>query len=403
MQVKIIELDLYLTYVYFTRYNKHYMIKRNIIEIIHKFNKSLLLLGPRQTGKSTLIQSLNPDLTINLTKEEEYLQFAAFPGELENRINAKHPKSVFIDEVQRLPSLLNTVQFIIDSNKSLRFYLTGSSARKLKRGQANLLPGRIHTFSLGPLCSSELHYAIDIQKALGLGTLPGIYTEEELSAKKTLKSYCSTYLKEEIQAEALMRNLEGFARFLFVVAATATEFLDYEKFASQAQINRQSAVRYFEILEDTLIVYRVTAFSKSKRRRLIQHPRYFFFDNGVLNSLLNNFTPSLDRIGFLLENLFLSQLMASAFSKDIEINIHTYRTEHGAEIDFIVQLNQELWAIEVKASTHIGKTDLSGFQSFSEFYKHPYRKLVAYLGKHPKKIEDIDILPWQEALKKMGL
>ncbi|MBI3615388.1 MAG: ATP-binding protein [Candidatus Omnitrophica bacterium] len=382
-----------------------HFIKRGLEPILQKSKKGVLLLGPRQTGKSTLIHRLSPELSINLALESTYLEFARNPEELTQRLAAKPYKTVFIDEVQRLPTLLNTLQAILDDTpRPPKFYLTGSSARKLKRGKANLLPGRIHTYFLGPLTCAELNYGLNTKQALSTGTLPGIWTEtDEAERTKTLRSYAATYLKEEIQAEALTRNLEGFSRFLFVVAAEAGKFLDLSKLGSDAGIPRQSALRYFEILEDTLILKRCDAFRKSQRKRLIQSPRYFFFDTGVLNGLMGNFIVSQDRIGTLFEHLLFNQIIHGAAAKDKEVRISSYRTTHGAEVDFIVELGKEVVAVEAKASTHIGRSDLRGLRSFSEYYSKPHRPVIAYLGTARKVVEKVEVLPWQLLLRNLGL
>lgn len=381
------------------------MIPRHLASLLQRSKRSVLLLGPRQTGKSTLVSSLHPELTINLAHEPTYLQFARNPAELEERLAAGTFSTVFIDEVQRLPSLLNTIQVVLDQpRRSIKFYLTGSSARKLRRGHANLLPGRIHTYHLGPLVVSELGDQFKTKDALETGTLPGIWTEADArEQRKTLQSYAATYLKEEIQAEALTRNVEGFSRFLFVVAAEAGKFLDLSKLASAASIPRQSAVRFFEILEDTLVLRRCDAFRKSERRRLIQHPRFFFFDTGVLNGLLNNFTASSDRSGTLFEHLLFNQLVHSASAKDRDLRVSSYRTEHGAEVDFIVESGRETLAVEAKASSTLGRSDLRGLRSFAAYYGKKHRPVIAYLGSARKVIEGIDILPWQSLLKDLDL
>ncbi len=381
------------------------IIPRHLTQTLQKSKKSAMLLGPRQAGKSTLIQSLSPDLTINLAHEPTFLEFARNPSELEQRLAAEKYPTVFIDEIQRLPSMLNTIQTLIDAHPQRhRFLLTGSSARKLKRGKANLLPGRIHTYHLGPLSCAELKYDLNTQQSLSTGTLPGIYTDvSPQDREKTLRSYGATYLKEEIQAEALTRNLEGFSRFLFLAAECSGQWLDLSKLASEAAIPRQSAIRYFEILEDTLVVNRCNAFSKSSRMRLVQHPKYYFFDTGVLNGLLANFTASADRKGVLFEHLFFNQLLASAAAQDVELRVSLYRTEHGAEVDLIVELGGEVWAIELKASSNVGTNDLRGFASFQKFYRKPHRQCVAYMGTVKKRIDDVEIFPWQELLKEIGL
>lgn len=382
------------------------MIARTIRSALASSNKSILLLGPRQTGKSTLVSNLDPDVVINLAQESTYLDFVRNPGELEDRLRIyRKPATVFIDEIQRIPSLLNTIQFLLDRpTNAFRFLLTGSSAQKLKRGHANLLPGRIHSFYLGPLTCGELNYEMSTGKALSIGTLPGIWTEEEpRSAEKTLRTYAATYLKEEIQAENLTRNLEGFARFLSVTAEWSGRFLDLSKMAAAAQIARQSAVRYFEVLEDCLIIHRTNPFSKSLTRRLVQHPRFYFFDTGVLNGLLGNFNVSADRVGTLFEQLICAQIHHSANSRDKEVRLSSFRTEHGAEVDLIVETEKDLFAVEVKASKNTGTADLRGLKNFSDYYGKKHRSFIFYLGDHKKRIEDIEIMPWQEGIRALGL
>ena len=380
------------------------MIPRRISAFLKGSKKSVLLLGPRQTGKSTLIKSLSPELHINLANETTFMNFSRNPGELEERLAARSFKTVFIDEIQKLPQLLNTLQSIIDDVPDApKFFLTGSSARKLKHGHANLLPGRIHNYFLGSLVSLELGHAMDVKKALSTGTLPGIWAEtSERERHKTLQTYSATYLKEEIQAEALTRNIEGFSRFLFVVAAEAGKFLDIAKLAQEAGIPRQTAVRFFEVLEDTLVVRRCDSFRKSLRKRLVQSPRFFFFDTGVLNGLLNNFSVSGDRIGTLFEHLIFNQLCDSATAKDQSIRISSYRTEHGAEVDFIVELDEKVIALEVKASLNVGRSDLTGLKNFAAFFGKKHEAVVAYLGTSSRVIEGVRVEPWQKFFKDIG-
>jgi uncharacterized protein len=375
--------------------------ERILTQLLQKSKKSVLLLGPRQTGKSTLIRSLKPDLEINLADESQYVEFLSNPSLLKQKINSKI-HTVFIDEVQRLPSILNSIQFLIDQNSKLKFYLTGSSARKLKRGKANLLPGRIISYELGPLTHFELDKEFELKKAMSLGLLPGIYHDEnEAEAREVLKTYAITYLKEEIQAEALTRNLEGFTRFFQIMASRSGDFIDFTKFSNQAMIERTSATRYFEILKDTLVVNEVCAFTKSPKRRLIQHPRFYFFDTGVLNGLMGNFEISPDRIGNIFEHLVLQLILSMAKALHQDIRISVYRTERGAEVDFIVEFNKTLYAIEVKAQKRIGSDDLRGLKSFAEFYKKNHHSLIIYLGSDELSLDGVEILPLSMALKKI--
>lgn len=376
-------------------------IKRGLERILGKSRKSILLLGPRQCGKSTLIRTLTPDLEINLADEEQYVRFLQDPSLLKHTIN-ETTELVFIDEVQRIPSILNTVQFLIDRDKSIRFLLTGSSARKLRRGKANLLPGRVLTYELGPLAASELGSRFDPGRALRLGLLPGVHEEEnENTARKLLRSYAISYLKEEIQAEALTRNLEGFSRFFQIAASRSGDFIDFTKFANQAYIERMSAKRYFDILVDTLVVNAVDPFTKSARRRLIQHPRYYFFDVGVLNGVLGNFEPSADRLGLLFEHLVLQLLLSEAKARDEEIRVSVYRTEAGAEVDFIVEKGAELFAIEAKATRKIGSHDLRGLASFKEFVRKKHHALLVYLGEERLVIDGVEICSLQGMVERV--
>jgi predicted AAA+ superfamily ATPase len=385
------------------------MFSRHLEPVLAASAKSVLLLGPRQTGKSTLMAGLEPDLVVNLAHEATYLDFARNPRELEERIDglprATRRRTVLIDEVQRLPSLLNTVQALLDERGTrLKFLLTGSSARKLRRGGANLLPGRIHTYRLGPIAAGECGYALDTAAALATGTLPGILSDAEAaSRKKTLRSYAATYLREEIQAESLTRNLEGFARFLHVAGEWSGHHLDLSKLAAAAQVARQSVTRYFEILEDTLIVLRADSFARSPRRRLVQHPKFFFFDVGVRNGLLGNFETSADRVGALFEHLVFSQLVAGAAATDQDIQISSFRTEHGAEVDFVVEIAGRVWALEVKASRNVGPTDLRGLRAFADYHGKRHAARVLYLGDAKRKVDGVDVVPWQEGLREMGL
>lgn len=344
------------------------MVKRALHRILADSPKSVLLLGPRQTGKSTLMLGLGPDLVVDLARETELLAFAANPGELEQRIAARSPRTVFIDEVQRLPSLLNTVQAILDEAKAkgrrLKFFLTGSSARKLRRGQANLLPGRVLTYRLGTLSAAEIGDTFDARRAMELGTLPEPYLEpQRATAEKLLSSYAGTYLREEVQAEALSRSLEGFSRFLTTAAESSGQLLDFSKLAHQARVARASTIRYFEVLEDTLLAYRLPTFPDAASADLVRHPRYFFFDPGVRNALLGTFAASPDRVGSLFEHLVVNQLFATAAASDEHLDLYTFRTRGGLEVDFIVRFGRTLWAIEAKAKAHVTERDAASLEA----------------------------------------
>lgn len=383
------------------------MLTRSLRAILAADPKSALLLGPRQVGKSTLIASLRPHLALNLARESIFLELAANPRALEERLAARDesPLVVFIDEVQRLPSLLNTLQAMIDENPDrFRFLLTGSSARKLRRGNANLLPGRVHSYALGAVTAREANYKLPTRQVLSTGCLPGILLHpRDETRRKTLSSYASTYLREEVQAESLTREIEGFARFLTEASLWSGRYLDISKLAQAAQAPRNSVVRWVEVLEDTLLVRKVESFAKSATRRLVQHPKLFFFDVGVWNGLLRNFEVSPDRIGALFEHLVCQQLFDGSSALDREIRVSTFRTENGAEVDFVVELDRKIWAIELKASHNVAPTDLTGLRRFADYLGKTCQQRVWYLGSEKRKVAGIDALPWQHGLRELGL
>jgi predicted AAA+ superfamily ATPase len=381
------------------------MVARFIKSEISTTSKSVLLLGPRQVGKSTLVSSLKPQLSINLADEMEFLRHSSNPGELRSLIELSKAKIVFLDEVQRLPKILNTVQALLDADKKMKFYLTGSSARKLKRGGANLLPGRVLNYRLGTLVSAELSYKMDTAKALGQGCLPEVYLgKSEKLNKQILQSYVANYLKEEIQAEALTRNLDSFARFLQESILSTGQFVDYSKLAKKAKVSRHSCSRYYEILEDTLVGQRLWPFKPLVESiDLIKHPKFYFFDNGVYNGLLGNFIASLDRVGILCEQLIYNQLIHSSWAHGKDIEVSTFRTRTGEEVDFILQLENQIFGIEVKHSQEINTDFLSGLLFFNQNFPKNNGLFVFHMGTREKKFGKIWSLPWQQGLKVLGL
>lgn len=379
------------------------MYNRILSKQLKQFNRSVLLLGPRQVGKSTLIKSLKPDLEINFADEQEYFLFQTELGELERRLSYINAKTIFIDEIQRIPKLLNTIQYLIDKNKKLKFYLTGSSARKLRKGNANLLPGRVITYNLSALCAEEMGSDWNESRALRFGMLPGI---QNLGSEKEkillLKSYASTYLKEEILAESLVRQVDGFVRFLSAAALSAAEFLDYSKLSKKSKIPRQSVVRHFEILEDTMIVQKIENDPDIDNIDLVKHPRFYFFDLGVLNALRGSFELNKEREGFLYEHLVYNQLINTANAKQKDLKIYNFRTRGGFEVDFVLNLEGDKFAIECKSTESIASDDLKSLKRLDLYYKK-INKVLIYRGNRELKEDGIYILPLRKALKHIGL
>lgn len=378
---------------------------RLIASRIEKTSKSILLLGPRQVGKSTLIHAMRPELTFNLSDETLFIELNSNLESFKDKIEERPWKSVFIDEVQRLPELLNLVQYYIDQKKGMRFFLTGSSARKLRRGGANLLPGRVLNFNLGALTAGECDYRLNTEEVLNYGTLPGVHFEKEIEDRQdVLRSYGTSYLKEEIQQESLVRSLPSFARFFQVACTEVGKFIDYSKLSKMAKISRHSIPRFFEILEDTLIGFRIYPFEPAlEGADLIKHPKFYLFDNGVYNGLMGNFKASEDRKGILMEQLIFNQIQNSCWARNKKFSASSFRTRGGLEIDFIFSIDDDVFPVEVKASESVNDADLRGLLDFKKYYSPRTQPFLLHGGKKESKREGVWILPWQSGMKKLGL
>jgi predicted AAA+ superfamily ATPase len=375
------------------------MFERTLSSQLKVGKRSALVLGPRQVGKSTLLGTLKPDLTVNLASPTAFRDYATHPERLEHELRAagSDVRTVFIDEVQRVPALLDMVQVFLDDHPGrFRFLLSGSSARKLKRGQANLLPGRVHVHHLHPLLACELGQQFDIDRVLAHGTLPGICSEPDKTTREAdLRSYADTYLREEVQAEALVRNIGGYGRLLDLVAASSGKILNLNSLCRDAALSYETARRYVEVLEDTLVVFRIPAWSGSDRTSLVSHPKLFLFDLGVRNAMLRRplDKPLDDERGFLLEHLVAYEIHRRLGSTLPRAALYYYRTRHGSEVDFVLEVDRELWAIEVKAGRRIGRTALRGFESLSDRTRRLKRRIVVFLGPRKQKIENVEVLP----------
>ncbi|OGQ05974.1 MAG: hypothetical protein A2W61_04350 [Deltaproteobacteria bacterium RIFCSPLOWO2_01_44_7] len=360
-----------------------YMIVRKITDSLKKSNKNILLLGPRQVGKSTLAQSLNPNLIINLADEELYLSYSKDPGKIKRELAAiDKPSLIVFDEIQRIPSLLNTLQAHLDVGSPHRFILTGSSARKLKRGGANLLPGRILLEYLDPLSFWELGSLFNLEKALQTGSLPGVYLDEEEGAE-TLSSYANTYLREEIQSEAIAKNIGAYARFLDLAAQSSGEWVNYSKIANDSEIPKETIRRFYTILEETLIVFRIPPFRPtSSKRRVSQRDRFVFFDMGVRNAILGLHKQKLSPIetGKLFEQWVCLECIHFIHSEKKEWKFSAYRTDTGVEVDFILDIGEKLIAIECKLSKNAQEVDMKGLRSFESVAHKKVDKFLVYTG-----------------------
>jgi uncharacterized protein len=388
-----------------------HMQDRHLLARISSLKSHILLLGPRQVGKSTLVRSLNPQRYINLAFEGEYLSYAKDPFRLPNEIRALREQStIVVDEVQRIPSLLNSLQALIDDNPlGHRYCLTGSSARRLKRGGANLLPGRIISLHLDPLLRSELGTKFSLLRALTVGCLPGIFLNEK-EGSLLLKSYVDTYLREEIQAEGLLDNIGGFARLLDAIAVVSGQWLNYSKLSSDIEVSKETVRRYIKIMEDTLVLHRVGSFKPKLKisRRVSQRDKVLLFDIGVRNALLgiqsNLLPPTL--LGPIFEHWFILELigMNRAFEKGWSIS--SYLTHDGQEVDLVIETDSKIIGIEIKSGHTIRSSALSGLKSLGELVKgyKKYEPYLVYQGQHEQLLEtEIRAVPYEQFLDKIIL
>lgn len=360
---------------------------------ITEARQSILLLGPRQVGKSTLIKSLKPSLYVNLADEARYLAYSKNPSRLRQQVEAlASPGLIAIDEVQRVPALLNTVQVLIDDHRPKHKYiLTGSSARKLRRGGANLLPGRLIVEYMDPLLYSEVIEAnsrrqiFDLDRALQVGMLPGIFLDHQ-SGTDLLESYVEIYLREEVLTEGLARNIGGFARLLDIVAVVSGQWLNYSKLSSDIEVPKETVRRYISLLEDTLVLARLGSFKPRRlaTRRVSQRDRILLFDVGVRNAILGLHRSKLPltEIGSVFEQWFILQVLWINRAMRRDWKISSFLNDKGLEVDLVVETDKEIIAVEVKSGRNIRKESLRGFNALREVvgrYK-PVREIIAYQG-----------------------
>ena len=371
--------------------------------------KSILLLGPRQTGKSTFLKTLYPKaLFINLLKYSELQKYTSRPDALLEELAYFSENSeehmVIIDEVQKVPALLDTVHEAIESNKKLRFILTGSSARKLKRGGANLLGGRASRYHFYPLVYPELGKSPfkKWHQRLLIGALPSITDSKEPFAD--LKDYVGLYLREEIQAEGLSRSIDNFARFLDFAALSNTEQINFTSVGNDAQLSPSTVRDYFEILSDTLVAHNLPAFLATKKRKAMATSKFYLFDCGVTNALLGRkeVAQGTPEYGKMLEQAIFLEIKAYLDYNQIDKKLEYWRSTSQFEVDFLIYKNlNDIVAIEVKSTANPSTRDLKGLKALEE--DHPLKKKIIVCNTDkPRKIKDnIEVLPIPEFLERL--
>lgn len=368
------------------------MIER-ILKIADVQDDSVFLFGARQTGKTTLLLQLFPNSRFyDLLETDVYERMKRNPSLLRQELSlAKEGDIVIIDEIQLIPELLNEVHWLI-ARQGLHFILSGSSARKLKRKEVNTLGGRAVRNVLYPLVSAEIP-DFDIMKAVNRGTLPTLYlATNERQLMKRMQAYVSVYLKEEIAAEALVRKLSSFNRFMEIAALTDGEMVNYQNIAQDCGVDAKTVKEYFSILEETLVGYMIPAFTRTVKRRLNQAPRFYYFDVSLPNYLLHRhqMQPGSDDFGHAFEHLMIQELVAFLGYHDYENMLSYWHTYSGYEVDAVIG-NGEV-AIEFKSCREVQSKHLRGLKAFKE--EHPdARLIIVSLDVAPRLFHDVEVMP----------
>ena len=372
--------------------------------------KSFFLFGPRLSGKSTLLKADYAQgkgvLYIDLLDTSALMRYIHDTAAFYREIKAAREdfQVIIVDEIQRVPLLLNEIHRLIEEFPHLQFIMSGSSARKLKKMKANLLAGRALTASLGPFSFLELGHRFDLTRALELGSLPPVYLEKENDiAGDILRSYVDTYLTEEIKQESLVRNLGAFVKFLPLAGEESGNILNFSNLSREIGVSYKTVQEYFQILADTLIIFFLPAFARSKRKTLIQHSKFYFFDTGVLRAVKKELTLPLqvktERYGLYFEHFVINELKRFNDYHRLDCNFYFYRTTTGQEVDLIVEKpGKKLIAVEIKARDRIGKEDFKGLYSFKNIFSKSRLVLISTVPR-PQLFDEVDVLPWESMFK----
>ena len=361
---------------------------------------SFFLFGPRGVGKTAWLRATYPDaLYVDLLDHGQYARLLAAPDRIAALIPARFDRPVVIDEIQRVPELLNEVHRLIES-RGLRFVLTGSSARQLRRRGVNLLAGRAVTRFMHPLTATELGADFDAVRALRQGTLPAAWTHEDPA--DYLRSYTATYLREEVQQEGIARNIAAFARFLETASFSQAGVLNVASVARECGVAAKVANDWFGILEDLLLAVRLPVFARRAKRRMTSHPKLFLFDAGVYRALRPRgpLDPEEQIDGPALETLLLTHLRAHNDARGHGYALHTWRTQSGVEVDFVLYGPRGLRAFEVQRSGVIRDEDLRGLRLFLADHPEATATLV-HAGTLRRHDAGIEIVPLADCVAHM--
>ena len=374
-------------------------IRPRILNIDLPSRQSAFLWGPRKTGKSTYLKEKFPkSLVYDFLKTDLFLEFSKRPSLLREQILAKDAKTiaypVILDEVQKVPPLLDEVHWLIE-NKGLRFILCGSSARKLKRGKANLLGGRAWRYEMFPFVSPELD-DLDLLKALNRGLIPTHYFQN--AYRKSLRAYTQDYLKEEVFAEGLTRNIPAFSRFFESMGFSHGELTNFSNIARDCGVDSKTVKEYYQILQDTLLGSFIAPFKKRQSRQVISKTsKFYLFDVGVAGSITKRYIGQKRGADFgkAFEHFLLMELLAHNSYYELDYDINFWRTKSGLEVDFVLGGGEI--ALEVKGASRIENRDLNPLNAFIDLYA-PRKALVVCNEKEERVIGNVRIMPWRRFL-----
>ena len=363
--------------------------------------RSSFLFGPRGTGKTTWLRQVFGQVpTLDLLDRETYRLYSARPERLRDWIAAQNnPEWVVIDEVQRIPELLDVVHQVMEEGIGIKFILTGSSARKLKRAGVNLLAGRASVMTLHPFMAAELGLDFNLDKALETGLVPVVHASN--NRLETLNAYLGVYLDQEVKAEALVRNVGDFSRFLEVISFSHGSQLNIAEVAREVQINRNTAQGYVSVLEDLLLGFTVPVFSRRAKRVLVNHAKFYYFDAGVFRAARpRGPLDKLEEIGGAALEGFVAQHLQSwlAYRKGNDAKLYYWRTKSGNEVDFVVYGENVFAAIEVKNSKQIFSKDVKSLKTFKEDYPEA-TVFLSYRGCERVLMDGVLCIPCQDFLQ----
>lgn len=336
-------------------------------------------------------------LYLDLLQTDLYLDLFSRPERLESLIPAGYQDWVIIDEVQRVPALLSEVHRLIES-KGYKFILTGSSARSLRRKGTNLLGGRALIYRMHPLTCQELGTDFSLAKSLQYGNLPSVFSEPD--PKRYLDAYIESYIREEVIHEGITRNLAGFSRFLETASFSQGSVVNASEIGREAFLSRKVVENYFDVLEDLLLAQRLPVFAKRAKRRLVAHPKFYYFDVGIYRALrpMGPLDSPAEAEGAALETLFFQELLAINDYLNLGYDLFYWRTSNGVEVDFVLYGSRGLIACEIKRSDRISSSDLSGLSSFGKDY--PSATLyMFYGGSRYEQRDSIQLIPIEEGLR----